>query len=161
MLLEVNDDKVMVDKTPWIHGIRLNLDAWSKELRLKFSYDVPGEVKDVDLAISYSGLQINLNKLITQLASNLYYDITFKEQIPALKQLSSVIDTTPNVSKSLSSASVSMKLVGLELLRGIPFKLEISFSLINKNLYLKGNFGSTTIDQQIKKISDILGIIKL
>lgn len=160
MLLEVNENKILVNKTPWIRDIRFNLDAWQKLFRLKFGYDVPGGVEDVDLAISYGGLQINLNKLMSSLASNLYYDITFKKILSPYPNLGSAIDTTPDVHKSLSSASVSINLVGKELLRNISFQLELSLSLVNKKFYLKGNFGGKDINQSITKISDILEIIK-
>jgi hypothetical protein len=61
---------------------------------------------------------------------------------------------------SITSASISIKFTGKELLKNISFQEELSFNLVNKTFHLKGIFGTKNINQKITKISDILEIIK-
>lgn len=61
---------------------------------------------------------------------------------------------------SVTSASISICFSGRELIRDISFHEEITFSLFNKTLHVKGNFGTKEINQKVDNIADILNIIK-
>lgn len=119
MFLEINENKIIVDKNPYIQDIKINLDAWQQLLRLKLKYITLEGLEPVDLAMSYNIPQV-----------------------------------------SITSASISIKFTGKELLRNISFQQELSFSLLHKTFQLRGIFGTRNIDQKIARISDILEIIK-
>ena len=63
MLLEIVENKFVVDKNPYIQDVKLNLDVLAKLLRLKLKYITPEGLEPVDLAMSYDVPKVSVSSV--------------------------------------------------------------------------------------------------
>lgn len=61
MLLEFVENKVIVDKNPYIQDVKLNVDIMDQLLRLKLKYITPEGLQPIDLAMSFNAPQVSIS----------------------------------------------------------------------------------------------------